>query len=413
MELLRFMTCGNVDDGKSTLIGRLLHDSKSIMEDQLQAVREASTRRGHETVNLALLTDGLKAEREQGITIDVAYRYFSTPRRKFIIADCPGHIQYTRNMVTGASNVNLAILLVDARNGLVEQTRRHSFVASLLKIPHLVVCINKMDLVSYSEARFEEIRRDFEQFSKKLEVHDVTFIPVSALDGDNVVDPSKNMPWYTGRSLLNHLEEVHIASDMNLIDFRFPIQTVIFPQSKEHPDYRAYGGMLASGGIRVGDEVMALPSGFKSRVKGLGVGQDQLTEANVPLSVSIELEDDIDLCRGDILVRPNNQPLSGQDIEASVCWLGTDSFVPGKKYLLRHLTTEATALVKEITYKFDINSLSRLSDDKKIGLNDFARMKIRTSRPLFYDPYRVNRSTGSFILVDEHTGATVAAGMMI
>lgn len=419
MEILRFITAGNVDDGKSTLIGRLLHDSKSIMEDQLEALKDASARRGHDGLNLALLTDGLRAEREQGITIDVAYRYFATPKRKYIIADCPGHFQYTRNMVTGASNANLAIVLVDATQGLTEQTRRHCFIASILKIPHVVICVNKMDLVDYSEKRFEEIRSEFKAFSKRLEIHDVTFIPISALNGDNVVEPSGRMAWYRGRSLLGHLDEVHIASDANLIDFRLPIQMVIYPPDQGRSekgggrDFRGYAGMIASGLVRVGDEVKALPSGFVSKVKTIHSAGNSVTEASAGESVSLELATDLDLGRGDMLVRPNNTPKVGQDIEAVICWLDHSELAVDRKYGIRHTTSDAQCLLKDVLYKFDINTLSRITDGSKISLNDFARVLIRSSRPVLFDSYATNRATGSFVLYDLATGSSVAAGMII
>jgi sulfate adenylyltransferase large subunit len=413
MDLLRFVTAGNVDDGKSTLIGRLLYDSKAIMEDQLVSIEEASKKRGFDYLNLALLTDGLRAEREQGITIDVAYRYFSTPRRKFIIADCPGHVQYTRNMVTGASTANMAVVLVDARKGIVEQTRRHAFVASLLRIPHLVICVNKMDLVDYSQEAFENIRNEFATFSKKLEIYDVTFIPLSALAGDNVVERSEHMPWYRGRSFLEHLEDVHIASDVNLIDFRFPIQCVICPQKTDVRDYRGYAGMVSSGGIKQGDEIVALPSGFVTRVKAIEVGGREVPEASAAMSVVLRLQDELDVSRGDMLVRPNNRPSSVQDIEATICWMDQAPLAPGKKYVIRQTSAEGIGIVKEVDYKFDIETLSRTTNDKRVGLNDLARVKLRVSRPLHVDAYRINRATGSFILVDEGTCTTVAAGMIL
>ncbi len=413
MDLLRLITAGSVDDGKSTLIGRLLLDSKALLEDQLADVRQASARRGDEELNLALLTDGLKAEREQGITIDVAYRYFTTPRRKFIIADCPGHVQYTRNMVTGASTANLALLLVDVRKGLLEQTRRHCFVASLLRIPHLVICVNKMDLVDYSRTAFEKVREEFQEFSQKLEIYDVSFMPISALQGDNVVERSARTPWYKGQSLLTHLEEAHIASDINHRDLRLPIQHVICPQGGGVRDYRGYAGMVASGTLRQGDEVVALPSGFLSRVRSLELGGQGMPEAAAPLSVTVRLEDEIDLARGDVLARPNNQPAVGQDVEAMICWMDQEFLVSGRKYVIRHTTSEALGLVREIAYKLDINTLSRIFDDKKVGLNDFARVRLRTSRPLCYDPYRLNRATGSFVMIDQGSCATVAAGMIL
>ena len=413
MELLRFTTAGSVDDGKSTLIGRLLYDSKSIFEDQYEAVRVSTERRGEEGVNLALLTDGLKAEREQGITIDVAYRYFSTPRRKFIIADTPGHIQYTRNMVTGASTANVALILIDARKGVLEQTRRHAFIASLLQIPHLVVCINKMDLVDYDEEVYEAIKQDFEEFSYKLDVRDVHFIPISALKGDNVVDKSQNMPWYGGTTLLYYLENVHIGSDHNFIDCRFPVQYVIRPNTDEYHDYRGYAGRVAGGVFKRGDTVMLLPSGFTSKIARIDTYDGELEEAYAPMSVTLLLEDDLDLSRGDMIVRENNHPDVGQDLEAMVCWFNERPLQLRGKYTILHTTQEARCVIREIRYKLDINSLHRNMVDQNIGMNDIARVVIRTTKPLFYDPYRKNRITGSLIFVDEGTNETVGAGMII
>lgn len=413
MELLRFTTAGSVDDGKSTLIGRLFYDSKAIMDDQYEAVQTSSKQKGLGHVDLSLLTDGLKAEREQGITIDVAYRYFATPRRKFIIADTPGHIQYTRNMVTGASTANMALLLVDARNGVVEQTCRHSFIASLLRIPHMVICINKMDLVDYSEDRYEEIVEDYKKFAAKLDVKDIRFIPISALNGDNVVDHSSNMPWYKGPTLLYLLENVHISNDYNHIDCRFPVQYVVRPHSDEYHDYRGYAGRIVSGVYKPGDEVIALPSGFTSRIKAIDTTDGPLKEAFAPMSVTMTLEDDIDISRGDMIVRVNNQPQSGQDLEVMLCWLNNRAPQPGAKYYLQHTTREARCVIKEILYKVDINTLHRLEEDKNIGMNDIARVRLRTTVPLFYDSYRKNRATGSLILIDEATNETVAAGMII
>ncbi|MCB0561928.1 MAG: sulfate adenylyltransferase subunit CysN [Phaeodactylibacter sp.] len=413
MELLRFTTAGSVDDGKSTLIGRLLYDSKSIFEDQYEAVRESSERRGEVGVNLALLTDGLKAEREQGITIDVAYRYFSTPRRKFIIADTPGHIQYTRNMVTGASTANVALILIDARKGVLEQTRRHAFIASLLQIPHLVVCINKMDLVDYNQERYEEIKQEFEEFSYKLDVRDVHFIPISALNGDNVVDKSQNMPWYGGTTLLYYLENVHIGSDHNFIDCRFPVQYVVRPNTDDFHDYRGYAGRVAGGVFKRGDKVMLLPSGFTSKIAKIDTYDGELEEAYAPLSVTILLEDDLDLSRGDMIVRENNHPEVGQDMEVMVCWFHERPLQLRGKYTIQHTTQEARCVIREIRYKLDINSLHRNMVDQNIGMNDIARVAIRTTKPLFYDSYRKNRITGSVIFVDEGTNETVGAGMII
>lgn len=413
MELLRFTTAGSVDDGKSTLIGRLLYDSKSIFEDQYDAVRETSERRGEEGVNLALLTDGLKAEREQGITIDVAYRYFSTPKRKFIIADTPGHIQYTRNMVTGASTANVALVLIDARKGVLEQTRRHGFIASLLQIPHLVVCINKMDLVDYSEEIYENIRRDFEEFSYKLDVNDVQFIPISALKGDNVVSKSENTPWYDGATLLYYLENVHIGSDHNYIDCRFPVQYVVRPYNDEYHDYRGYAGRIAGGMFRKGDEVMLLPSGFTTKIKKIDTIDGELEEAYPPMSVTLLLEDDLDLSRGDMIVRQNNQPDVNQDLDLMICWFSERQLQLRGKYTIMHTTREARCIIKDIRYRLDIKTLHRDEDNKAIGMNDIARIVIRTTKPLYTDAYRKNRITGSVIIVDESTNETVGAGMII
>lgn len=413
MELLRFTTAGSVDDGKSTLIGRLLYDSKSIFEDQLENIKATSERRGESTVNLALLTDGLKAEREQGITIDVAYRYFSTPKRKFIIADTPGHIQYTRNMVTGASTANLAIILVDARQGIVEQTRRHSIIASLLGIPHIAVCINKMDLVDYSEARYNEIIEEYREFATRLKTKDIHFIPISALNGDNVVNRSTNTPWYEGVTLMYLLENIHIASDINHIDFRFPVQFVIRPYNDNFHDYRGYAGRLSSGVIRPGDTVVALPSGMTTKVKSVELDGQQLAEAFAPMSVTVQLEDDVDISRGDMLVREGNQTRQGQDIEAMVCWMSDKPIQLNGKYSIKHTSKETRAVVKEIKYKMDINSLHRITENASIGMNDVGRISIRTTSPLFYDAYTKNRDTGSFILIDEATNITVGACMII
>ncbi|WP_462252999.1 sulfate adenylyltransferase subunit CysN [Ekhidna sp.] len=413
MELLRFTTAGSVDDGKSTLIGRLLYDSKSIFEDQLDQVKQTSERRGSAEVDLALLTDGLKDEREQGITIDVAYRYFATPKRKFIIADTPGHIQYTRNMVTGASTANAALILIDARNGVIEQTCRHSIIASLLQIPHIIVCINKMDLVDYSEEQFNKIKTDFEDFASKLDVKDVRFIPISALKGDNVVNRSQNMPWFEGSTLLYTLENLHIGSDHNHIDCRFPVQTVIRPQTDEYHDYRGYAGRIAGGVFKPGDEITVLPSGFTSKIKSIDTFEGPVDEAFAPMSVTITLEDDIDISRGDMIVRTNNQPEPKQDIDVMLCWLNNKGPQPRSKYTIRHTTADAKAMIKEIRYKLDINSLHRNEEDKSITANDICRAQIRTTRPLLVDSYRKNRNTGSIILVDEGTNETVAAGMII
>jgi len=414
MDLLRFTTAGSVDDGKSTLIGRMLYDSKSIFQDQMEAIERASSKMGiGQEVNLALLTDGLRAEREQGITIDVAYRYFATPRRKFIIADTPGHIQYTRNMVTGASTANLAIILVDARNGLVEQTARHSFIASLLGIPHIVFCINKMDLVDYSEERYEEIRAELEGFCSKLNVSDIRFIPISALKGDNVVHKSKNMDWYQGSTLMYTLEHIHISGDQNHIDCRFPVQYVIRPQTDEFHDYRGYAGRIAGGVFKKGDEVMLLPSGFTSKIASIDTFDGPVEEAFAPMSVTIQIEDDLDLSRGDMIVRTNNQPEIGQDLDVMLCWMDEKPLLNRGKYAIKHTTKDARCIVKDIKYKLDINTLHRKEDDKEIKMNDIARVSIRCTQPLFFDKYTRNRVTGSLILIDEHRHKTVAAGMII
>lgn len=412
-ELLRFTTAGSVDDGKSTLIGRLLFDAKAIFEDQLEAIRLTSERRGGDEIDLSLLTDGLRAEREQGITIDVAYRYFSTPKRKFIIADTPGHIQYTRNMVTGASTANVALVLVDARHGVIEQTKRHAFLASLLQIPHLVVCINKMDLVDYKEDVYNSIKAEFEKFSFKLDVKDVHFIPISALKGDNIVDRSQNMSWFEGTTLLYYLENVHIGSDHNFIDARFPIQHVIRPNTDEFHDYRGYAGRVAGGIWKKGDQVTLLPSGFQSKIAKIDSMDGELEEAYPPLSVTLLLEDDLDLSRGEMIVRENNQPNVDQDIELMICWFSEKPMQLNGKYTLFHTTREARCVIKEIRYKLNINTLHRDQEDLNIGMNDIGRISIRTTKPLFFDSYRKNRITGSVILVDEGTNATVAAGMII
>ena len=412
-ELLRFTTAGSVDDGKSTLIGRLLYDSKSIFEDQLAAVKKSSEYKGLDYVDLSLLTDGLRAEREQSITIDVAYRYFSTPKRKFIIADTPGHIQYTRNMVTGASTANLAIILVDARHGVAEQTCRHSLIASLLKINHIILCVNKMDLVNYNREIYEKIVEDYKAFASKLQVKDIHFIPISALLGDNVVDRSENMDWYEGSTLLYLLENIHIGSDNNHIDCRFPVQYVIRPQSDLHHDYRGYAGRISGGVFKPGDEVLILPSGFTSKIKSIETYEGPVEEAFAPMSVTITLEDDIDISRGDMIVRSHNQPTTGQDIDLILCWLNNKPVNPSAKYLLMHTTKDARAIIKEINYKIDINTLHRIEDDKDLKMNDIARVRIRTTQPIFYDSYNRNRYTGSLILIDEGTKETVAAGMII
>jgi len=414
MELLRFATAGSVDDGKSTLIGRLLFDSKQVFEDQLEAIEASSLARGDEYTNLALLTDGLRAEREQGITIDVAYRYFATPKRKFIIGDTPGHTQHTRNMVTGCSTADLVVLLVDARVGPTEQTRRHATVASLLGIHHLVLCVNKMDLVDWDRKTFEKIRSEFDDFATRLQVTDLTCIPMSALQGDNVVDRSSEMKWYDGPSLLHHLEEVHISSDRNLIDFRFPIQRVVRPiSSSDLHDFRGYAGQVASGVVKVGDEVVVLPSGFSSRVEAIDTYDGPLDEAYPPMSVVVRLADELDISRGDMLCRPHNRPSEGQDISAMVCWMAEAPLKAGAKLMLKHTTRWARALVKDLQYRLDVNTLHRDTQSTELVLNDIGRIDLRTTVPLFYDEYRSNRVTGSFVLVDEGTNATVGAGMIL
>ena len=413
MELLRFTTAGSVDDGKSTLIGRLLFDSKAIFQDQLELLEETSKQRGEDEINLALLTDGLRSEREQGITIDVAYRYFATPKRKFIIADTPGHIQYTRNMVTGASTANLAILLIDVRHGVIEQTKRHAFIASLLQIPHVAVCVNKMDLVNYSEDDFNSIKKEFENFSSKLEIKDVHFIPISALKGDNVVDRSKNMQWYEGSTLMHLLENVHIGSDENHIDCRFPVQYVIRPQSKEYPDYRGYAGRIAGGVFKAGDKIKILPSGIDSTIKSIDTYNEKIEEAFAPMSVCITLEDDIDISRGDMLVREHNQPEIGQEMDLMICWMNSKKLIVRGKYTIKHTSQTARCIIKEVRYKMDINTLHRIEDENEIGLNDIGRIAIKTTKPLFFDKYSRNRNTGSVIIIDEATNETVGAGMII
>lgn len=412
MELLRFATAGSVDDGKSTLIGRLLFDSKSIFEDALEAVERTSRQRGEET-NLALLTDGLRAEREQGITIDVAYRYFATPKRKFIIADTPGHVQYTRNMVTGASTADVALILVDARKGILEQSRRHAFLATLLRVPHLVVCVNKMDLVEYSQERFDEIKADFRAFAAKLDITDLVFIPVSALDGDNVVNRSTNMDWYEGSSLLHHLEEVHIASDRNLIDARFPVQMVIRPRDDEFHDYRGYAGQMAGGVLRPGDEVVALPSGFTSTISAIETADGPVSEAYAPMAVTIRLDGEIDISRGDMLCRSQNRPTVSQDIDTMICWMSDTPLQERGKYVIKHTTRVARALISKVHYCLDVNNLHRDESVHSLGLNEIGKVSLRSTVPLFHDEYRRNRATGSFVLIDEQTNATVAGGMIL
>lgn len=414
MDLLRFTTAGSVDDGKSTLIGRLLYDSKSIFEDQLEAVEESSRKRGDEHVNLALLTDGLKAEREQGITIDVAYRYFATPKRKFIIADTPGHIQYTRNMVTGASTANLAIILIDARKGVIEQTKRHSFVANLLRIQHLVVAVNKMDLVEYSEEVYNNIITDFRNFASRLDnIVEITDIPISALNGDNVVDKSASMPWYQGPTLLYHLEHVYVGGEENHVDARFPVQWVIRPMSDEWHDFRGYAGRVAGGVFKPGDEVTVLPSGFNSRIRAIHTPDGEIVEAFAPQSVCLTLTDEIDISRGDTLVKANSPPQVGQDIEAMICWFSTKPMPPKAKLVIRHTTQETKAIIQDVKYHVDINTLHKIEGVDSFQMNDIGRISLRTAAPLIHDSYRRNRSTGSFILIDPGTNETVAAGMII
>jgi len=412
MDILRFATAGSVDDGKSTLIGRLLFDSKSIFTDQLEAVEAASTAHGDDYVNLALLTDGLRAEREQGITIDVAYRYFATPRRKFIIADTPGHIQYTRNMVTGASTADLAIVLVDARKGVVEQSRRHAFIATLLRVPHLVLAVNKMDLVDYSQDVFQEIQDDFLRFATRLDVPDLTVIPISALNGDNIVSRSENMPWYEGPSLLHHLENLHVSSDRNLIDVRFPVQYVIRPQSAQYPDYRGYAGTVAGGVLKPGDDVLVLPSGLPSRIASIDTADGPVAEAFPPMSVTVRLEDEIDISRGDMICRPANAPKVTQDLDATVCWMADRPLVAGQKLTIKHTTRTARVLVKELKYRLDVNTLHRDESATQLGLNDIGRIRLRSTQPLLVDEYRRNRATGGFVLIDEATNATVGGGII-
>jgi sulfate adenylyltransferase subunit 1 len=412
MDLLRFTTAGSVDDGKSTLIGRLLYDSKSIFEDQYEAIKASSEKRGEEYVNLALLTDGLRAEREQGITIDVAYRYFATPKRKFIIADTPGHIQYTRNMVTGASTANAAIILIDARKGVIEQTMRHTYIASLLQIPHVIVCVNKMDLVEFKEEVFQNIKKDYEHFAAKLDLHDIHFLPISALKGDNVVDASANMSWYKGETLMHLLENLPIENDQNLSEARFPVQYVIRPMSTEHHDYRGYAGRVAGGIFKKGDAVTVLPGGHTSKIRSIDTLDGSLEEAFSPMSVTITLEDEIDISRGDMLVKTENKPEVTQDLEVMICWLGEKPLQPGGKYTLRHTSREVRCVVKEIAYKININTQEQIEADKQVGLNDIAKVILKTTAPLAIDKYSSNRNTGSIILVDEATNVTVGAGMI-
>ena len=413
IELLRFTTAGSVDDGKSTLIGRLLYDSKSIFQDQLDAVEESSKNKGFDYVDLSLLTDGLKSEREQGITIDVAYRYFATPKRKFIVADTPGHIQYTRNMVTGASTANLAIILIDARKGMLEQTHRHSFIASLLRIPHAIVCINKMDLVNYSEEVYNKIVSDFKAFATKLNISDIQFIPISALAGDNVVNRSENMDWYKGSTLIYHLETVHISSDYNHVDCRFPIQSVIRPHTLDNQDFRGFAGRIDGGVFKPGDRVKTLPSGFVSTIKTIELNGVQIAEAYAPMSVTMTLEDEIDTSRGDMIVRENNVPQVSQDLELLVTWMNSNPLVARTKVIVKHTTNECIAMVKELKYKVDINTLHRIKNIDKLEMNGIGRISVRSSKPLFYDSYSRNRQTGSVIIIDEQTNETIGAGMIV
>jgi sulfate adenylyltransferase subunit 1 len=411
-DLLRFSTAGSVDDGKSTLIGRLLHDSKGIFEDQLLALEVATRRRGGDGIDLALLTDGLRAEREQGITIDVAYRYFATPNRKFIIADTPGHVQYTRNMVTGASTADLGLVLVDARQGLTEQSRRHAVILSLLRVPHLVLAVNKMDLVDYDQATFDRIHDEFTNFATKLSIPDLEVIPISALKGDNVVNRSEHMPWYDGQSLMHHLENVHVASDRDLVDTRFPVQYVVRPKSDDFHDYRGYAGRVAGGVLKPGDDVLVLPSGMTSKIQGIDMFDKEIDEAFPPMSVTVRLEDDVDVSRGDMICRPQNAPKPSQDIDAMICWMTNEPLRPRQKLAIKHTTRMGRALIKDIQYRLDVNTLHRDKETGELGLNEIGRVQLRTTVPLLCDPYSKNRTTGSFILIDEATGVTVGAGMI-
>ncbi len=412
MELLRFTTAGSVDDGKSTLIGRLLYDSKAIFEDQLEAIQQASVKRGHEHVDLALLTDGLRAEREQGITIDVAYRYFATPKRKFIIADTPGHIQYTRNMVTGASTANLALILVDARNGVLEQTIRHSFLAALLGIPQVMFCINKMDLVGYNQSVFDAIKSELDELSAKIGLRKAWFTPISALNGDNVVEPSQNMAWYTGMPLLTFLETVEVVREERCNAARFPVQYVIRPQSDNFHDYRSYAGRVAGGTFKVGDKVTVLPSGLKSTISAIDFAGDVLDEARQPMSVSIRLADDVDVSRGNLIVKEGEEPMQQQDVDVILCWLNERALVVGGKYALKHTSADLRCIVKEVVYKVNINTMEKDYVDKSIVANDIALVKLKLTKPIFFDSYQDNRNTGSLILIDEATNVTVSAGMI-
>jgi sulfate adenylyltransferase large subunit len=412
MDLLRFATAGSVDDGKSTLIGRLLLDSKSIFEDQLEAVEATSQSKGYDYTDLALLTDGLRSEREQGITIDVAYRYFATPNRKFIIADTPGHVQYTRNMVTGASTADLGLVLVDARQGLTEQSRRHAVILSLLRVPHLVLAVNKMDLVDYDQAVYDRIQKEFTSFATKLNIPDLEVIPISALNGDNVVNRSENMPWYNGSSLMHHLENVHVASDRDLVDTRLPVQYVVRPKSDQFHDYRGYAGQVAGGVLKPGDEVVVLPSGMTSTIAGIDLFDQEIAEAFPPMSVTVRLDDDVDVSRGDMIARVKNAPEPSQDIDAMICWMTNEPLRPKQKLAIKHTTRNGRAMIKDIQYRLDVNTLHRDQETKELGLNEIGRVQLRTTVPLLCDPYSKNRTTGSFILIDEATGVTVGAGMI-
>ncbi len=412
-QILRFTTAGSVDDGKSTLIGRLLLDSKSLYEDQLESIEKTSRKKGFEYIDLSLLTDGLKSERQQGITIDVAYRYFSTPKRKFIIADTPGHIQYTRNMITGASTANLALILIDARKGILEQTKRHSFIASLLKIPHLIVCINKMDLMDYSESVYNKIVQNYQDFFSKLDIHDVRFVPISALNGDNVVNSSNNMKWYNGGTLMYNLENLYISSDINHLDARLPVQYVIRPQTHRYRDYRGYAGKIEGGAFKKGDRVKLLPSGFKSTIKAIEICGKNIEEAYSPMSVSVTLKDDLDISRGDMIVKENNLPVISQDLDLMICWMDSVNLKSRKKVIIKHTTNECLGMITELLYILDINTLHSIKDFEDFKLNDIGRIKIRSSKPLFFDSYKKNKHTGSIILIDPNTNATVAAGMII
>ena len=413
IQILRFTTAGSVDDGKSTLIGRLLLDSKSLYVDQLESIEKTSRKKGFDYIDLSLLTDGLKSERQQGITIDVAYRYFSSSKRKFIIADTPGHIQYTRNMITGASTANLALILIDARKGILEQTKRHSFIASLLKIPHLIICINKMDLVNYSESVYNKIVQNYQDFFSKLDIHDVRFVPISALKGDNVVNNSDNMNWYNGGTLMYNLENLYISSDVNHLDARLPIQYVIRPQSHQFRDYRGYAGKIEGGAFKKGDRVKLLPSGFISTIKTIEINGKNIDEAYSPMSVSVTLQDDLDISRGDMIVKENNVPVVSQDLDLMICWMDSTNLKPRKKIVIKHTTNECVGMITDILYKLDINTLHSIKDFEDFKLNDIGRIKIRSSKPLFYDSYKKNRYTGSIILIDPNTNATIAAGMII